>query len=136
MCVCESRAFSGVGSSDLRSDFPVLETGLSNCLVAGLHFAWVGVSLSLLEAGDEIFWSLSASSRSGSLGAQRRIAKVTETFLTEVGVLLFVFPVLDMYVQNGRQGMTAILLVGSGLASFACYTVAAWLAAFTKEGED
>ena len=65
--------------------------------------------------------------------AGRRIARVTETFFTEVGVLLFVFPVLDEYVQYAQKAITLKLIAGSLAASILCYIIAASLAAITRE---
>lgn len=69
-------------------------------------------------------------------GAGHRIARVTETFFTEVGVLLFVFPVLDEYVQYGQKAITTKLIAGSLTASILSYIIAAGLAALTREGQD
>lgn len=69
-------------------------------------------------------------------GSRKRFAKVTETFFTEVGVLLFVFPVLDEYVQNGQKAMTPKLVGWSLAASLVAYGVAGALAVFTKEGQE
>jgi hypothetical protein len=67
------------------------------------------------------------------IGGFKRLAKMTETFLAEVGVLLFVFPVLDEYVQHGHAGITTHLIAGSLAASVCCYAVAGFLAVYIKE---
>ena len=69
-------------------------------------------------------------------GSRKRFAKVTETFFTEVGVLLFVFPVLDEFVQNDLRAVTPRLILGSLAASLTCFGVAGALAVFTGEGQE
>jgi hypothetical protein len=66
-------------------------------------------------------------------GAFRRLAKMTETFFAEAGVLLFVFPVLDEYVQHGKGAITMHLIGGSLMTSFCCYSAAALLAVYISE---
>jgi|HubBroStandDraft_3_1064219.scaffolds.fasta_scaffold1984088_1 hypothetical protein len=58
--------------------------------------------------------------------------KVASEFLTEVGVLVFVFPVVDTLVQFGREKVTALLALGSLAGSVACFL----LAVILKEPED
>ena len=65
-------------------------------------------------------------------GAGGRVARVVETFLTEVGILLFVFPVLDEYVQYGQKGVTVKLIASSISASLSCFGAAG----LTAERED
>lgn len=66
-------------------------------------------------------------------GAFKRFAKMSETFFGEVGVLLFVFPVLDEYVQYGKVAITRRLILGSLVASVCCYILAAMLAMYINE---
>ena len=54
--------------------------------------------------------------------------RVLETFLGEAAVLLAVFPVLDEFVQRGREGVTLRLVVisfaGAGLLLSGAVTLA------------
>lgn len=66
----------------------------------------------------------------GSLG---RVANVAETFFTEVSVLLFVFPVLDEYVQYGGRGVTRGVILWSLGSSAMSLLFAGVLAIFNDE---
>ena len=64
-------------------------------------------------------------------GGRVRLAKMTETFLTEVGVLLLVFPVLDKLIASGAVPPRYVIY--SFVAAVSFYSAAAVLAVFTGE---
>ncbi len=65
--------------------------------------------------------------------ARNRFAKVAETFLNEVAVLLFVFPVLDEYIQFGKRGVTTFVIATSLGASLGAFALASAIAVYTRE---
>lgn len=68
-------------------------------------------------------------------GGRRRFAKTTETFMNEVGVLLFVFPVLDLYIQKGASEVTPSYVCGSLIGSMTAFGIASLISVFVGEGE-
>ena len=66
-------------------------------------------------------------------GARTRIAKLLQEFLTEVSVLLFVFPVLDQFIQHGLRGITRKYVLGSFILALLVLSFASVLAAYTRE---
>ena len=62
-------------------------------------------------------------------GSKIRAVRMIETFFAEAAVLLFVFPVLDEYVQHGNQGVTLGLIVISVVAALFFLALAVLLAA-------
>ncbi len=69
------------------------------------------------------------------IGWRTRVAKVLETFSAEAGVLLLVFPLLDEFVQRGRQGISWKLIAASLGGSAVCLAIALIIAAVVKEEE-
>lgn len=67
------------------------------------------------------------------LGGRKRLAKLTETFLAEAGVLILVFPMLDEYVQYGAKALTPRLVVGSMAFATFFYAAAGIIAVYVKE---
>jgi hypothetical protein len=63
--------------------------------------------------------------------ANRRLAKMTETFLAEIGVLVAVFPVLDSFIATGHLSWRIIAY--SFAVSLLFYVMAATLAIFIGE---
>ena len=66
-------------------------------------------------------------------GGRQRFAKMTETFLGEVGVLLLVFPMLDKFLASGN--LPPRYVVYSFVGSLLFYGSAGLLALYTKEEE-
>lgn len=64
----------------------------------------------------------------GSKRRRARIIRIVETFLGEAAVLLAVFPILDEFVQRGREGVTLKLVMfsmsGAGFLLLSAITLA------------
>jgi hypothetical protein len=57
-------------------------------------------------------------------GARKRFAGMTQTFVSEVGVLMGVFPILETIVYKGMRGVTQLLVWTSFGAAIFCFTLA------------
>ena len=67
---------------------------------------------------------------------QRAFIKIVIEFLTEVGVLVMVFPILDTVIQRGQSNVTRKLLIGSICLSVACILVAGLMAGIISEDNE
>ncbi len=66
-------------------------------------------------------------------GWRHRTADVLEMFCAEAAVLLLVFPLLDEFVQHGRQGISWKLISASLSGSLAFLLAAMLIAIFIKK---
>jgi len=73
-----------------------------------------------------------------SARAQRKILDLCTTFLLDVSVLVFVFPILDAIVEHGEKGLTFRLFVFTLTFSgvFFVLAVAAAIVMTSKEEND
>lgn len=70
----------------------------------------------------------------------RTFAKITVEFLTEVAVLVLVFPTLDTIINKGQSKVTLPLVIGSLLVTVLCLFLAGIISMLargdTGDGED
>ncbi len=66
-----------------------------------------------------------------SAEAKIRLARMTETFLAEIGVLVAVFPALDSFIATGHLSLRIIVYSFAGSLVF--YAMAATFAIFIGE---
>lgn len=60
---------------------------------------------------------------------------MTETFLSEVGVLLLVFPMLEKFITTGPSGLTPRFVMYSFGGAITFYFMASVLAIYTGDQE-
>jgi hypothetical protein len=70
------------------------------------------------------------------LRVQRAFIKIGIEFLTEVAVLVVVFPVLDTIIQRGQSNVTRGMVVGSFGLSIACIVLAGIAAGIIAKDDD
>jgi len=63
---------------------------------------------------------------------RRSVAKIGVEFLTEVGVLVLVFPMLDTIIENGKK-ITRSLVATSVAIAVMCFIIAAILSMLAGE---
>lgn len=63
----------------------------------------------------------------------RNFAKITTEFLTEVAVLVLVFPTLDRIVEKGQSGVTRPLVIGSFAISLVCLFAAGVISMYDRD---
>jgi len=63
----------------------------------------------------------------------KNFAKIVIEFLTEVSVLVLVFPTLDMIIQKGKSNVTGLLIIGSFALSVVCLFLAGIISMYLKE---
>lgn len=63
---------------------------------------------------------------------RKSVAKIGIQFLTEVGVLVLVFPMLDTVIENGRRITRSIVAISVAIA-VVCFIVAAILSMLAGE---
>jgi len=63
----------------------------------------------------------------------RRFPRIIIEFLTEVGVLLMVFPMLDTVIEKGESKVTGGLVAGSLLITVFCLLAAGVISMYERE---
>lgn len=60
----------------------------------------------------------------GKVSVQRAYIKIAEVFLTEVAVLVAIFPILDTVIEQGQSKVTRSLVWGSIALAVSCLLLA------------
>ena len=63
----------------------------------------------------------------------RSFAKITVEFLTEVSVLVFVFPTLDTIINHGQSKVSKAVVLGSLAITVVCLSVAGIISMLDRE---
>jgi hypothetical protein len=81
-------------------------------------------------------WRLAANNFFTRISVQRGFIKIFIEFLTEVAVLVLVFPTLDTIIEQGKSKVTKSMVFGSVAIAFVCLFVAGIMAGIiSKDGE-
>jgi hypothetical protein len=67
---------------------------------------------------------------------RRGFLKIVAEFLTEVAVLVLVFPYLDTVIQKGQSNVTSGLVVGSVIVAVGCLLIAGFISFFASKSEE